>query len=182
MVFSSKQKLNYHLHNKVCLRTHEPPVCGRCKKLFKSKQALDYHLRNGVCDKVSATFCTYCEKRHSSKEKLDYHLLRCDQHFCGNKKWHKTRCTTDYKLTGVEHLHRLEYVEKAVLRKREIDDRFPLFDKIQGVPWETVPYWEGTSPRCGYQRKADHIWTCLMDRKNKLAKYDPDYLDMLRRK
>ena len=103
---------------KVCLRTIEAPVCGRCKKLFKSKQSLDYHLRNKVCDKVSATFCGYCEKRHSSKEKLNDHLLRCNQHFCGNKKWHNTCCTMDYMFGGAEHLNNgLNFIRKISVKK-----------------------------------------------------------------
>ena len=177
VIFSSKQKLDYHLSNEVCLRTIEAPVCGRCKKLFKSKQSLDYHLRNKVCDKVSATFCGYCEKRHSSSEKLKSHLLRCNQHFCGNKKWHNTRCTMEYMFGGAEHLQGFNFIRRSVLRKKEIDDKLPLFDKIAGVPWENVAYWEGICPRCGHKRKEDHIWTCVKNERDRLAKYDINYLE-----
>ena len=172
-VFSSKQKLHYHVDNKVCLKTREPMACGKCKKAFGSKQAMDYHVQRKVCEKVKA-YCTYCEKRYRSKEKLDYHLLNCYQHFCGNKRWHETRCTMNYLFTDMEHLRSLQYVERAVKRKREIDVKLQMFDKFEGVRWEYVKYWETTCPRCGHKRKDEHIWTCLMDRRNRVARNDPD--------
>ena len=182
LVFSTKQRLTYHLQNKVCFRECLPTVCSRCDKQFKSNQGLKYHLKNGVCEKPRATFCDYCEKRHASAEKLRQHLLRCDQHFCGNKKWHKTRCTSEYMFTGVEHLRSLTFIRQSILRKKEIDGQLPLFDKIEGVPWENVSYWGGICPRCDCKRKEGHIFKCIQEKRDKLAKYDTEYLEMLKKK
>ena len=87
----------------------------------------------------------------------------------------------EYMFGGVEHLRSLNYVREAVLRKKEIDDKLPLFDKIAGVPWENVAYWEGTCPRCGHQRKEGHIWTCIKNERDRLAKYDIDRLEHMLR-
>ena len=48
-IFSSKQNLNYHIDNTVCLKSTKK--CYKCNHEFSNKTMLKYHIDNNVCVK-----------------------------------------------------------------------------------------------------------------------------------
>ena len=47
--FRTKQNLQYHTNNKVCLKTNK--TCSDCGHQFKNIKMLEYHIENKVCQK-----------------------------------------------------------------------------------------------------------------------------------
>ena len=192
--FSTIQMLNYHLERKVCKK--EKPVstaiCPDCNKSFCSMQRLNYHLERKVCHKkpiLEDKTCHFCKKEFSSGQRLQSHKKICSEHYCGDKEWHKRRCTTDYNLSEVECYDcgdliercgcKDKYIEKCIMEKKAIDDWFgqPFFDNIEGRPWEDVDYWEEICPQCKEPRKGNHISLCLYDKSSEeeISADDYDY-------
>jgi len=69
--FSTKQRLNYHLENKVCLKRNNS--CNNCNKIFSNKQKLNYHLENKVC--LNIYICNNCNKKFTNEKIYANHTI-----------------------------------------------------------------------------------------------------------
>ncbi|XP_031573956.1 zinc finger protein 709-like [Actinia tenebrosa] len=160
-VFSTKQRLQYHIRNGVCIRRLVGKTCRVCNKEFSTPQKLRYHIENGVCRRT--TECSYCGKIFSSYQRLRTHRKRHD----GAYK-HLSR---DYSLDGVDCYqcgdlmscceHKDDYLKDRIDYFNEIGRAFPRFDVVEGVPWTNREYWRSECGRCGCIREEEHIFNCL---------------------
>ncbi|XP_031557562.1 zinc finger protein 58-like [Actinia tenebrosa] len=187
--FSSRQRLQYHLQNKVCSKERRNSTrCEDCGKQFSSRQALQYHARKKVCQKTRERRCKECNHSFGSAQMLKYHVdnrvclkdicERCEEN--KREEWHRHRCLGNYDLQEVvcwEHgdiaarCCPKETKRRLTQRKKEIDQRFAMFDRVEGVRWEDREYWEALCERCGCQRSDQHVWQCLYEGQRGFKEY-----------
>ncbi|XP_031550574.1 zinc finger protein 558-like [Actinia tenebrosa] len=161
-VFSTRQRLQYHVNNSVCMKKPTSRVCEDCNKEFSTLQELQQHVKKGICRRT--TECSYCGKVLSSRQRLQTH-----------KKKHEERYqyfAEKYNLEGVDCYqcgdlmsrceHKDDYLRNRIDYFMKISRTLPRFDALEGVPWTNREYWRQQCERCGCVREEEHIFNCLL--------------------